>query len=266
MHWKDWCWSWNSSPLATWCEEWTPWKRPWCWERLKAGEGDDRGWDGWMASPTQWTWVWASSGSWWWTGKPGVLQSMGSQRVGHHWVTELNWCPSIWSCHPAISSSVFLFSFRLHVSQCQKGGVRGYKLAAWGLCIRCQCFYCCFFHSLTLVCPASVFTSRCLSFLVPFFGRVQVPFAHGCCELFARVTHMSCQNDAWCAISTAEHWMVEAQHTESGVGEVLYGTWNTGKAPGGRFHAPISVEGQKAWRRGQWDLWNGWQWKSTTCG
>ena len=54
-------------------------------------EGDDRGWDGWMASPTQWTWVWASSGSWWWTGKPGVLQSLGSQRVRHDWVTELNW-------------------------------------------------------------------------------------------------------------------------------------------------------------------------------
>ena len=67
-------------------------KRPWCWERLRAGgEGDDRGWDGWMASPTQWTWVWVNSGSWWWTGKTGVLQSMGSQRVGHDWVTELNW-------------------------------------------------------------------------------------------------------------------------------------------------------------------------------
>ena len=55
------------------------------------GEGDNRGWDGWMASPTWWTWVWAGSGSWWWTGKPGVLQSMGSQKVGHDWVTELNW-------------------------------------------------------------------------------------------------------------------------------------------------------------------------------
>ena len=63
----------------------------WCWERLKAGEGDDRGWDGWMASPTQWTWVWASSRSWWWTGKAGVLQSLGLQRVSHYWVTELNW-------------------------------------------------------------------------------------------------------------------------------------------------------------------------------
>ena len=69
----------------------TTWKRPWCWERLKAGKGDDRGWDGWMASPTHWTWIWASSGSWWWTGKPGTLQSMGSQRVRHDWVTELNW-------------------------------------------------------------------------------------------------------------------------------------------------------------------------------
>ena len=66
------------------------WKRPWCWERLKAGgEGDDRRWDGWMASPTWWTWVWASSGSWWWTGRPGVLQSMGLQRVRHDWETEL---------------------------------------------------------------------------------------------------------------------------------------------------------------------------------
>ena len=67
-------------------------KRPWCWERLKAGgEGDYRGWDGWMASTTQWTWVWLNSGSWWWTGRPGVQQSMGSQRVRHDWATELNW-------------------------------------------------------------------------------------------------------------------------------------------------------------------------------
>ena len=64
---------------------------PWCWEGLEAGgEGDDRGWDGWMASPTWWTWVWVNSRSWWWTGRPGVLQFMGSQRVGHDWATELN--------------------------------------------------------------------------------------------------------------------------------------------------------------------------------
>ena len=71
-------------------------KRPWCWERLKAeGEGDDRGWGGWMASLTWWTWVWVDSGSWWWTGKPGELQFMGSQRVRHDWVTELNWMKSV---------------------------------------------------------------------------------------------------------------------------------------------------------------------------
>ena len=66
VHWKDWCWSWNSNTLATWCEELTHLKRPRCWERLRAGrEGDNRRWDGWMASPSQWTWVWVDSGSWW---------------------------------------------------------------------------------------------------------------------------------------------------------------------------------------------------------
>ena len=78
IHWKDWCW--RSNTLATWCEELTHWKRPWCWERLRAGgEGDDRGWDGWMASLTQRPWVGVNSGSWWWTGRPGVLRFMGSQ-------------------------------------------------------------------------------------------------------------------------------------------------------------------------------------------
>ena len=61
IHWKDWCWNWYSNTLVTWCEELTHWKRPWCWERLKAGEGGDKGWDVWMASPTQWVWVWANS-------------------------------------------------------------------------------------------------------------------------------------------------------------------------------------------------------------
>ena len=80
--------------LTTWCKELTDWKRLWWWERLKSGgEGDDRRWVSWMASLTQWTWVWTSSGIWWWTGKPGVLQSMRSQRVRHDWVTELNWEP-----------------------------------------------------------------------------------------------------------------------------------------------------------------------------
>ena len=84
-------WSWNSNTFVTWCEELTHWKRPWYGEWLRAGgEGDGRGWDGWMASPTRWTWVWVNSGSWWWTGRPGVLQFMGSRRIGHNRVTELN--------------------------------------------------------------------------------------------------------------------------------------------------------------------------------
>ena len=80
----------------------THWKRLWCWEGLGAGgEGEDRGWDGWMASLTQWAWVWVNSGSWWWTGRPGVMRFMGSQRVGHDWATELNWTewkdiPCLW--------------------------------------------------------------------------------------------------------------------------------------------------------------------------
>ena len=82
-------------------------ERPWCWERLKeGGEGDDRGWDGWMASPTLWTWVWVSSGSWWQSGKPGVLQSMGSQRVRHNWETELNWTDHHSSLRSAKSESL----------------------------------------------------------------------------------------------------------------------------------------------------------------
>ena len=92
VHQKDWYWSWNSNTLATWCEELTHLKRPQCWERLRAGgEGDNRGWDGWVASPIQWTWVWVNSGCWWWTGRPGMLLFMGSKRVGHEWATELNW-------------------------------------------------------------------------------------------------------------------------------------------------------------------------------
>ena len=78
--------------FATWCEGLTHLKRPWCWERLRAGgEGDNRGWDGWMESPTQWAWVWVGSRIWCWTGTPGMLQLMGSKRVRHDWATELNW-------------------------------------------------------------------------------------------------------------------------------------------------------------------------------
>ena len=96
IQWKDWCWSWNSNTLAPWCEELAHSKRPLCWERLKAGgEGDSRGWDSWMVSLTHWTWVWVNSRSWWWTGRPGMLQSMGLQRVGCNWVSELNWIQSL---------------------------------------------------------------------------------------------------------------------------------------------------------------------------
>ena len=105
--WREWCWSWNSSTLATWCEELTHWKRLWCWEGLGAGgEEDNRGWNGWMASLTQWTWIWVNSGSWWWTGRPGVLRLTGSQRVGHDWATELNWLTD----HSFICVSVHVFT------------------------------------------------------------------------------------------------------------------------------------------------------------
>ena len=94
IHWKDWCWSWSSNTLVTSSKELTHLKRPWCWQRLKAREVNDRGWDGWMASLIQWTWVWANSGSWWWTGKLGTLPPWG-----HNWVTELNRSDSGWWVH-----------------------------------------------------------------------------------------------------------------------------------------------------------------------
>ena len=89
IHWKDWGWTWSSNSLVAWCQEPTHRKRPWCWKRLKTGgEGEDRGWDGWIASPIEWTWVWANSGRWWKTVKPGLLQSMRLKRVGNDWAAE----------------------------------------------------------------------------------------------------------------------------------------------------------------------------------
>ena len=83
-------WSWNANSLVTWCKELTHLKRHWCWERLRAGgEGDDKGWGGWMVSLTQWTCVWVDSSSWWWTGRPDMLRFTGSQKVRHDWATEL---------------------------------------------------------------------------------------------------------------------------------------------------------------------------------
>ena len=97
---KEWRQSWNSSTLAISYEELTHWKRLWCWEGLgTGGEGDDRGWDGWMASPTRWTWIWVNSRSWWWTGRPGVLWLMGWQRVGHEWANEMNWTELNWKAN-----------------------------------------------------------------------------------------------------------------------------------------------------------------------
>ena len=107
---------WKSNTLTTWCEELTHWKIPWCWERLREeGEGDKRGWDGWMASRTRWTWIWINSRSWRWTGKPGVLQSVGSQRVGHDWATELNcYCVKFekWNMENGCDQ-IFLWSYEM---------------------------------------------------------------------------------------------------------------------------------------------------------
>ena len=100
----------------------TNWKRPWCWERLKVrGEGDDRGWDGWMASATQWTWVWVNSGSWWWTEKPGMLQSVGLQRVRHDWVSKLTeQCDLAMSARPSPGCQGCLNAVRRELPQSQE--------------------------------------------------------------------------------------------------------------------------------------------------
>ena len=155
--WREWCWSWSSSTLATSCKELTHWKRLWCWEGLGAGrEGNDRGWDGWMASPTRWTWVWVNSGSWWWTGKPGVLRFMGSQRVRHDWATELTWTEHNILC--SILSSLRIQSrhlrmplmlfwlpvFRLRLFSIDSKGAKNvahFLFLDFGLCGRIWCFW-----------------------------------------------------------------------------------------------------------------------------
>ena len=89
-----------------WCKKLTHWKRLWCWEGLGAGgEGDNWGWDGSRASLTRWTRVWVNYENWWWTGRPGVLRFMGSQRVRHDWETELNWTDSETKCNLVFSKS-----------------------------------------------------------------------------------------------------------------------------------------------------------------
>ena len=107
--------------MATWCKELTHLKRPWCWKRLKAGgEGDDRERDVWMASQTQQIWVWASSRSWWWTGKAGMLQSTGSQGVRSDWVTELNWASLSDTGHQYPLHAPYLSGFT-EILQCLQG-------------------------------------------------------------------------------------------------------------------------------------------------
>ena len=102
--------------LSTWCEELIHLKRPSCWERLKAGKKEaDRGWDGWMTSPTQWTWICVDSVSWWWIGRRGVLRFMGSQRVGHDWAAELNWTGK---CTPFSYYFLHIESVKLGDSEC----------------------------------------------------------------------------------------------------------------------------------------------------
>ena len=130
VRWKDWCWSWNPNTLVTWCKELTHLKRPWCWERLKAGgEADNRGCHGWMASPPRWTWVWVYSGRWCWTERPGMLQFLGLQRVVHDWETELNWTESRSSFGwPAICS---LACERATVRVETKGSLGRLSLSLW---------------------------------------------------------------------------------------------------------------------------------------
>ena len=108
IHWKDWCLSWNSNTLATWCEELTHLKRPWCWERVKVGrERDDKGWDGWMASPTSWTWVWVSSGSW--TGKDREVCCAAVHRVAKHRTQLSDWFEMNWTTFITSDSHIFVF-------------------------------------------------------------------------------------------------------------------------------------------------------------
>ena len=121
--------------FATSCEELTHWKRLWCWEGLRAGrEGDDRGWDGWMASLTRWTWVWVNSRSWWWTGRPGVLQFMGSQRVGHDWATELNWTELNWT---EVICSSWKWNLNLSLLEYSCSVFIGFSQESW--LAGCQC-------------------------------------------------------------------------------------------------------------------------------
>ena len=103
IHWKDWCWSWNSNTLATWWKELTHLKRPWCWEGLRAGGEEERGWNGWMASLTQWTWVWVNPRSWWWTGKPSLACCNPQGPKESDTTEQLNWTELIVDLQSCVS-------------------------------------------------------------------------------------------------------------------------------------------------------------------
>ena len=98
-------------------KSWLIWKDPDAGKDKGRRKGDDRGWDGWMASPTRWIWVWVDSRSWWWTGRPGVLPFMGSQRVGHDWATELNWTDSYFLSFYVLSALYVWWSHLIFTTQ-----------------------------------------------------------------------------------------------------------------------------------------------------
>ena len=136
--------------LVTWCKELTHLKRPRCWERWKEGEeGDDRGWDGWMSSSIRWTWVWVNSRSWWWTGKPGMLPSMGLQRVRHDWVIELNWTDQIASLKfkslHIFTNGVWMYPFHIFLSSVGDVALKQYQFdeLKWYFAILLFSFSCC---------------------------------------------------------------------------------------------------------------------------
>ena len=141
MHWIS--VSLNSQILRdqTWCEELTHWKRLWCWERLNAGGEGDRGWDGWMASPTQWTCISASSRSWWWTGRPGVLQPCAavheSQRAGPerlNWLAHYSDAPREYTLSPWFVPNLAWWSLLASALSSQ-----GSRLSVkWGLMVACE--------------------------------------------------------------------------------------------------------------------------------
>ena len=141
----------------------THWKRLWCWEGLGAGgKGDDRGWDGWMASLTWWTWVWVNCGSWCWTGRPGVLRFMGSQRVGHNWETELYWTEWLHFNTTIVLKTLFVttvafwstlsYAFNMHLLRGHNLAPNRQKSKVSLLLSQCRRFQCTDWYAMHIVC------------------------------------------------------------------------------------------------------------------